>query len=421
MEHYCLLTLKSKGNIMTKTIEIGECIADKFKVRYADMDEKEFGSSNMVIDAYYPNYIRRSLLNMNVANSLSARASAISPFIANELGVYQIQIEDLTKMLGFKKQDIKAILNAVKSKDINLVLIGLGGTGMNFMHWATELCNYANTINIFNSIQILEDDMLDITNIPRFPQNISNRSFSENADMQKINLIDDVSVLSKTKIKKFNTRFNEGTFKYLYLKHDNHVFYGAPDIKTRELFSKVSLKDKIFISGTHGNDDCQLYIRPVQNSDLQVESYGMINLSVFFMNQIKLTIEFLKLLGSNEDLLESRLIMEYSFSKEYKDGNILRAGLNRTYNFPIQEQSFMLEDDIQPLEPEASEEEDEWEIALDTSNQEQDSVAISTVLVEEYLTETRPDVRAYNEQQRATHDSIVASLIVEPIYANTNV
>jgi hypothetical protein len=384
------------------------------------MDEKEFGSSNMVVDAYYPNYIRRSLLNMNVSNSLSARASAISPFIANELGVYQIQIEDLTKMLGFKKQDIKAILNAAKSKDINLVLIGLGGTGMNFMHWATELCNYANTINIFNSIQILEDDMLDITNIPRFPQNISNRYFTAVYDIQKINLIDDVSVLSKTKIRKFHTRFNEGTFKYLYLKHDSHVFYGAPDIKTRELFSKVSLKDKIFISGTHGNDDCQLYIRPVQNSDLQVESYGMINLSVFFMNQIKLTIEFLKLLGSNEDLLESRLVMEYSFSKEYKDGNILRAGLNRTYNFPIQEQSFMLEDDIQPLESEVNEE-DEWEIALDTSNQEQDSVAIATVLVEEYLTETRPDVRAFNEEERATLDNVIASLRTGPIYANTNV
>jgi hypothetical protein len=383
---------------MTKTIEIGECIADKFKVRYADMDEKEFGSSNMVIDAYYPNYIRRSLLNMNVSNSLSARASAISPFIANELGVYQVEIEDLTKMLGFKKQDIKVILNAAKSKDINLVLIGLGGTGMNFMHWTTELCNYANTINIFNSIQIFEDDKLDITNIPRFPQNISNRSFYENSDMQKINLIDDVSVLSKTKIRKFNTRFNKD-LQCRYLRYDNHVFYGAPDIETRELFSSESLKDKIFISGTHGNDDCQLYIRPVQNSDLQVESYGMINLSVFFMNQIKLTIEFLKLLGSNEDLLESRLIMEYSFSKEYKDGNILRAGLNRTYNFPIQEQSFMLEDDIQPLEPEVSEEEDEWEIALDTSNQEQDSVAIVTALVEEYQTETRPDVRAYNEEQ----------------------
>jgi hypothetical protein len=398
MEHYCLLTLKSKGNIMTKTIDIGECIADKFKIRYADMDEKEFGSSNMVVDAYYPNYIRRSLLNMNVANSLSARASAISPFIANELGVYQVEIEDLTKMLGFKKQDIKVILNAAKSKDINLVLIGLGGTGMNFMHWATELCNYANTINIFNSIQIFEDDKLDITNIPRFPQNISNRSFSEDHDLQKINLIDDVSILSKTKIRKFNTRFNK-SLQCRYLRYDNHVFYGAPDIETRELFSSESLKDKIFISGTHGNDDCQLYIRPVQNSDLQVESYGMINLSVFFMNQIKLTIEFLKLLGSNEDLLESRLIMEYSFSKEYKDGNILRAGLNRTYNFPIQEQSFMLEDDIQPLEPEVSEEEDEWEIALDTSNQEQDSVAIVTALIEEYPAETRHDVRAYNEEQ----------------------
>jgi hypothetical protein len=407
MEHYCLLIFKLKGNIMTKTIYIGEYIADKFKIRYADMDEKEFGSSNMVVDAYYPNYIRRSLLNMNVSNSLSARASAISPFIANELGVYQIGIEDLTKMLGFKRQDIKAILNSVKPKEINLVLLGLGGTGMNFMHWTTELCNYANTINIFNSIQIFEDDSLDITNIPRFPQNISNRSFSHASDMKKINLIDDVSILSKTKIRKLNIRFDQNAFRYGYLRYGNHVFYGAPDIETRELFSTESFEDKIFISGTHGNDDCQLYIKPLQNSDLQVESYGMINLSVFFMNQIKLTIEFLKLLGSDENLLESKLVMEYSFAKEYKNGNILRAGLNRTYNFPINEQSFMSEDDIQPLEPEVSEE-DILNIDLDVSNQEQNLVVNDTPLVEEYIPVTRPDVRAYNE-----HNSTVDTLIAE--------
>jgi hypothetical protein len=113
----------------------------------------------------------------------------------------------------------------------------------------------------------------------------------------------------------------------------NKVYYGAPDIATREMFS--SIPEIKFISGTHGDDDCQLYIKPEQDSTIQIESYGMINLSVFFMNQVKLTIAFLELLASDTDLTVSNLIMEYSFSKEYIDGKINKAGLNRTYNFPI--------------------------------------------------------------------------------------
>ena len=143
---------------MTETIDIGSCIVNKIKTRYANMNEKEFGSSNMVVDAYYPSYVINSLLCRPHKNNLSDRSCAISPFIANELGIYQVGIEDMCKMLGFKKNDLKLILNQVKLKKLELVLLGIGGTGMNFMHWTTELCNFTNTLNIFESIEIFEED-----------------------------------------------------------------------------------------------------------------------------------------------------------------------------------------------------------------------------------------------------------------------
>ena len=328
---------------MTETIDIGSCIVNKIKTRYANMNEKEFGSSNMVVDAYYPSYVINSLLCRPHKNNLSDRSCAISPFIANELGVYQVGIEDMCKMLGFKKNDLKLILNQVKLKKLELVLLGIGGTGMNFMHWTTELCNFTNTLNIFESIEIFEEDHLDLTNIFRFPQAIGHRNASKIHYIHKLDLIDSRSIISKTNIIKTPIRFNPNSTEYI--SSGNPIFYGAPDIITREFFSKLDVKAN-FISGTHGNNDCQLYINPIQNSDLQVESYGMINLSIFFMNQLKLTIEFLKLLASDTPLNVEKLVMEYSFSNEYSNGNTVRAGLNRTYNFPIQENTFVVEDDL---------------------------------------------------------------------------
>ena len=328
---------------MTETIDIGSCIVNKIKTRYANMNEKEFGSSNMVVDAYYPSYVINSLLCRPHKNNLSDRSCAISPFIANELGIYQVGIEDMCKMLGFKKNDLKLILNQVKLKKLELVLLGIGGTGMNFMHWTTELCNFTNTLNIFESIEIFEEDHLDLTNIYRIPQAIGHRNASKIHYIHKLDLIDSRSIISKTNIIKTPIRFNPNSTEYI--SSGNPIFYGAPDIITREFFSKLDVKAN-FISGTHGNNDCQLYINPIQNSDLQVESYGMINLSIFFMNQLKLTIEFLKLLASDTPLNVEKLVMEYSFSNEYSNGNTVRAGLNRTYNFPIQENTFVVEDDL---------------------------------------------------------------------------
>lgn len=119
---------------------------------------------------------------------------------------------------------------------------------------------------------------------------------------------------------------------------DDYIFYGAPDIETRELLAQDDWK---FISATHGDNYCQLYIKPEQDSSLQVESYGMINLSVFFMNHVKMTISFLELLASNTDLTKSAQVMEYSFAKEYSNGRTIKTGLSRTYNFPIQTESFV--------------------------------------------------------------------------------
>jgi hypothetical protein len=352
-------------------VDIATLIADKIKVRYAEITEKTMGSKNMVIDAFYPTYVRNSLVSHITPFQtpiLSKKCSATSPFIASELNVYNIKIDDLTKMLGYSKIGLKTMLEAIKDKKINLGLVGLGGTGMNFMHWAEEITNYTNSINIFEKIVIFDDDIVDITNIFRFPQILNPHSSYQSTVTKKINAIPNTSILCNALIK---------NSYYLYAENitEDYIYYGAPDIATRELFSNIPSAK--FISGTHGDNDCQLYIKPMQDSELQVESYGMINLSVFFMNQLKMTIEFLALLASDEDLSTSKLVMEYSFANEYLEKNILKAGLNRTYNFPIQKESTIdQETNIESPEPQQSDESTEDALTAETL----DNVAIPMLI-----------------------------------------
>jgi hypothetical protein len=352
-------------------IDIATLIADKIKVRYAEITEKTMGSKNMVIDAFYPTYVRNSLVSHITpfaTTTLSKKCSAISPFIASELNVYNIKIDDMTKMLGYSKIHLKTMLETIKDKKLNLCLVGLGGTGMNFMHWAEEITNYTNSINIFEKIVIFDDDVVDITNIFRFPQILNPHSAYPSTETKKINAIPNASILCNSLIKNSS---------YLYTENitEDYIFYGAPDIATRELFSNIPSAK--FISGTHGDNDCQLYIKPMQDSELQVESYGMINLSVFFMNQLKMTIEFLALLASDEDLSTSKLIMEYSFANEYLEKNILKAGLNRTYNFPIQKESTIdQETNIESPEPQQLDESAEDALTTETL----DDVAIPIIV-----------------------------------------
>ena len=341
----------------TQTINIAELVADKIKTRYAEISEATFGSQNMVIDAFYPTYVRQSLTNRYFTPNLSKKVSCISPFLAKELNCFQIPIQDLTRMLGYSKVQLKTILESVKAKKLELVLVGLGGTGMNFMHWATELCNYTNSIHVFEDIHIYDEDKIDLTNLFRFPMILdSSKTYHmsyTNTLPYKLDCINSNSILSRNKMIFHHEFITIHSLSYnskdLDLFWKNKVLYGAPDIQTREMFATFS--DLQFVSATHGNDDCQLYVKPPQDSNMQMESYGMINLSVFFMNQLKMTIAFFELLSSNEDLTVSSLIMDYSFAKEYANGSIIRSGLTRTYNFPINEHNF-IEQEVVSVEEE---------------------------------------------------------------------
>lgn len=109
--------------------------------------------------------------------------------------------------------------------------------------------------------------------------------------------------------------YNKRVKRRDYVQISEGFFYGAPDITTRQAMASRGLP---LITATHGDDDASLSLNPSQDSMFQRESYGMIKLSVFFMNQIRLAIGLLEYLASDFDMTESKSLLEYSYPRDAK-------------------------------------------------------------------------------------------------------
>lgn len=111
----------------------------------------------------------------------------------------------------------------------------------------------------------------------------------------------------------FNRYYPRQSFYYLD-DTSKTVFYGAPDIETRQ---DMAASNYNLITATHGDDSATLALNPIQDTSLQVETYGVIKLGPFFMNQIRLAIGLLETLASDQDLSEkNKTLLDYSYTPD---------------------------------------------------------------------------------------------------------
>jgi hypothetical protein len=332
-----------------------------------------------------PSYYLKAVKYGKAQETFPASFVSISEFTADITSTPLVPREDLFRMLGYSLKDLNKLVHAVRSKKIDFVMLGLGGTNSNTLYWLYEILHLTNNSNLFKSLTIFEPDTLSIDNLLRMPMStireintivqylkpqynvqlnptdislylfsgsssIPNLSYSSSqlreaitqylfnnveditryntysylkdpAMVSKLSLIDKkyqklcsgtikaASIYFKPNIRSY---YNKLTGKYVFLyDNPNRVYYGAPDIATRQAMSEANLN---LITATHGDDDASLILNPVNQSDLQVESYGMIKLTTFFMNQIRLAIGLLELLASDQDLSErNKKILDFSY------------------------------------------------------------------------------------------------------------
>lgn len=353
---------------------LNDYLTTQVRVRYAMFNRPTNGLSNVIIDSFIPRLLVANNMQVNQAidtSNLPATALSISPWFANMFNTKQLQISQMIRILGYDEKTIKRLLVSVKKQKWSISFIGFGGTNVNTAHWITALSELVHVVKPFYYAEVYENDKVDVSNLLRFPLDPS--TFLSHSYGNKIELaIPYLNKLSATKPGHMARYFIPGEYmygarnfidkNYLYeendnspyyrrkhikdenghnvytLKHNNarHIFYGAPNIETREKLSKIGY----FISATHASTDCSLHLNPEQDSQLQVESYGMIQLSQFFMNQLRMAIGLLETLADpNFNPEESnKVLLNYSFDGKSK------KPCDRSYNFQMDFDGRMLDE-----------------------------------------------------------------------------
>ena len=328
-------------------------LKEQIRARYGFFNRPASGLSNVVIDSYYPGLLYANDCSSRAVlatTTLPKTAVAISEFIANSMNIKKVPVEQLCRVLGYQPKQIKELLTKTKRRNLTMIFAGAGGTGINTAYWLKELTEMTNTVNLFKTVHIYEKDSIEFSNTLRFPidirkffgNTIDYNTFIEKSNTKMLLAQSLVKNLSKNRISVFNRYITDHSSIDWELRNDStdkltlnpDVFlYGAPEIAYRNPLSKIGN----FICATHAATTCSMWLNPKQELDLQVESYGMIQLGGFFMNQLKMAITLLELLASEVDLSQEDIsVLEYEF-----DGTILGT-TDRQYNWQIDRNLLMM-------------------------------------------------------------------------------
>ena len=157
---------------MKKQIQINDLIFEKIKFRYDFHDRGRVRTRNKVLlDTLYPFELAIAIKNGSKIREIptSYDGYAISERVSDDLGAKKLHISELISMLGYTKTDISKILQSVKNKEVNCALVGLGGTGSNFLNWVYEMSQWTGKSQIFKKLRAFDDDIFDVPNMLRIP------------------------------------------------------------------------------------------------------------------------------------------------------------------------------------------------------------------------------------------------------------
>jgi hypothetical protein len=280
----------------------------------------------ILADSAYPAKLAFAIVNNTDIQKLnpSGEAYAISERVSNDLACKSLHISELITMLGYTKTDISKILQAAKNKELDCALVGLGGTGSNFLHWVYEMSQWTGKTQIFGNILAFDDDIFDVPNMLRIPflpmlNNIGVEPLKTNCIPEKCWTISRNYIL--------RDRFMDpGDLAQHMLGVSKRTFiYGAPDIETRTWLSEGNYT---FFAATHRDGEYSIVENPDVDNDLMMETYGKINLSKFFLNHLSMTIDFLKYIGGTRTEYETQNsnveIVRKDFNAQFE--NQLRSG-----------------------------------------------------------------------------------------------
>lgn len=275
-----------------------------------------------VLDTYLPFFAISSVSSSasSYTDNEPSKYSAISPLTADLLNIPRISINTiLTKILRKDLSHINNLIKSIKKQKVTLIFAGTGGTGINTICWLTEICNLLGHSNIFSEIHVFEKDYVDFSNIFRFPLPLSAYITPQQGSLHKTELVrKPLTTLSD--IIYYHDNFIESLNDIPSILLDgsvaqpNTVFYGAPSIANRNFLSSLGS----FISATHANNTASLYANPIADDSLQVETYGLIQLNSFFINQISMAIGLLEMIATKTYIQPDFHYSDYTFVEAHR-------------------------------------------------------------------------------------------------------
>ena len=337
---------------MKKQIPLNHLIFEKIKFRYDFLNVGRVSDrairGKLIFDSFYPYILAKEIASprdgvMRLETNQSIDGYAISERVAEDLSCKKLHISELVTMLGYTKTDISKLLQAVKNREYIITLVGLGGTGSNFLHWMSEMSEWTGKTRIFNTIHAYDDDDFDIPNMLRIPFVPQFKTADQNS--KKVNCL-------PRKFEELSHRWishtNRLEGKHLTnsqvggLKHT--IIYGAPDIATR---SWLSASPYTFIAATHRDSEFSLVENPAVDDELMMETYGKINLSKFLLNHLTMTIKFLEHLRDRDrerGTTEEHSILRANFDEMYAAQLAVgfKAGSKKLYAYTGQDEDLNL-------------------------------------------------------------------------------
>ena len=213
----------------------------------------------------------------------------INPNIQKMCGLGNlISIKTLCGICNVDYAQLKEDIKAFAKNKTNLLSIGLGGASSAILHYIDRIADEFNVDKPINELVVYEDDILDITNLPRIMLDYMESREKEGcgdealSNVSKLKLLDGYKAARAIVPQPF--KFKPG------MVPSNYIIFGALDVETR-----VKMIGNYY--GTFHNDNsAYLYYSPKydeQDGLLVQETYGKVDITNFFLNMFKLTTEFI--------------------------------------------------------------------------------------------------------------------------------
>ena len=213
----------------------------------------------------------------------------INPNIQKMCGIGNlISIRTLCGICNVDYAKLKEDIKTFAKNKTNLMSIGLGGASSAILHYIDRIADEFHVDKPINELIVYEDDILDITNLPRIMLDYMESREKEGVNDESISNISKLKLLDGYKAARAIVpqpkKYKPGS------DPSNYIIFGALDVETR-----VKMTSKYYAT-FHNDYSAYLYYTPKydeQDGLLVQETYGKVDITNFFLNMFKLTTEFI--------------------------------------------------------------------------------------------------------------------------------